>query len=199
MFRAGPAMRTSTAPSRAALVDYPWSLVTWDSVSRAPQRCTTRLHHRTVLRRRSESECSLGFLMRIGVNYVGCLFRDHVNRCDDEKSRNPWENRGVNDPQPLGPIDSEITVEHRHRILPCADLASAGCVVAPGIVFHELGQALSLIGIGRLLFIEDIRDLRVNRADKFDSIDDRVDILLPVAGSFVEVAEIDFGRIARIG
>src|SRR5262249_34970197 len=135
---------------------------------------------------------------RIRENHVGCLFRDHVNRCDDEKSRNPWEDRGVNDPQPLGPIDSEITVEHCHRILPSADLASAGCVVAPGIVFRELGQAPSLIGIGRLLFIEDIRDLRVNRADKFDSIDDGVDVLLPVAGSFVKVAEIDFGRIARI-
>src|SRR5262245_12652356 len=142
---------------------------------------------------------SFGLLFRVSQDNVGSLFRDHVNRCDDEKSRNPWEDRGVNDPQPLGPIDSEITVEHRHRILLSADLASAGGVVAPGIVFYELGQAISLIGIGRLFFVEDTRDLRVNRADKSDSVDDGVDILLPVAGAFVEVAKIDFGHIARIG
>src|SRR5215510_7372226 len=92
--------------------------------------------------------CAESLIFLIRENHVGCLFRDHVNRCDDEKSWNPWEHRGVNDPQPLGPVDSEITVEHRHRILLSADLASAGGVVAPGIIFYELGQALSLIGIG---------------------------------------------------
>ena len=133
---------------------------------------------------------------RIRENHVGCLFRDHVNRRDNEKSRNSWEDRGVDDPQPLGPIDLEITVEDRHRIIPFADLASAGGMVAPGVSPHELRKlCVGFQMLPRKLFFRD-QPLVVPVAfqpggqspHEADSIDYGRQVLFT---AFTEVMEID--------
>jgi hypothetical protein len=46
--------------------------------------------------------------MVLGKNHVTGLLTDHVNGCDNEKSRNMWEDRGINDTQ----VVDSVTTPH---------------------------------------------------------------------------------------
>jgi hypothetical protein len=66
----------------------------------------------------------------------GGLFRDHVNCANDEKTGNPREDASVDNPQAFSSTNAEIARENGFGTGP--DLASAGGVVAPGVVADEL-------------------------------------------------------------
>src|SRR6516225_4662130 len=74
-------------------------------------------------------------------NRVGSLLPNHVNRADDEKPGNPRKNRGIHHPQAARSIDAEITVQDP-VLFARPDRATAGSVMAPGVVAGKIPQFL---------------------------------------------------------
>src|SRR4051812_9229217 len=67
-------------------------------------------------------------------NDLARLFADHVNRRDDEEAWDLWKDRGIDDAKILRPDDAEAAVDDGHRIVRLSHLATARCVMAPGVV-----------------------------------------------------------------
>src|SRR6202030_2273502 len=80
-------------------------------------------------------------------DHVCRLFGDRVDGTDNEKPRNAWEHRGVDDAQPLGAVHPEVPAEHAAAVAR-PDRAGAGRVVAPCRGAHILLQLV--VALARL-------------------------------------------------
>jgi hypothetical protein len=77
--------------------------------------------------------------LRIGHNHLGCLLANHVNRADDEKSRNARERRRIHHAQALRSVYAKIGTEHA-VLLSRADRATARRMVSPSVVANVVSQ-----------------------------------------------------------
>jgi len=75
----------------------------------------------------------------IGQNHFGCLLADHVNRADDEKSRNARKHRRTHHAQALRSVYAKIGTEHA-VLLSRADRATARRMLSPSVVANVVSQ-----------------------------------------------------------
>src|ERR1043165_6911390 len=136
------------------------------------------------------------------VDDVGGLLSDGVDRADDEEAGDLREHRGVDDAQALRAVDLELRVDDA-AILWVADLARARGVMPPGVVLDELGDLPGTAHVlARQLLLGDespLAQLRGQAAHELDGLDDRLEVLHAFVRPLGQVAEVDLGRVARIG
>src|SRR5215210_7280870 len=116
-------------------------------------------------------------LLCVGQDRVARLFRDHVDRSDDEEARDLREHRGVDDAEVLHADHLEVAVDHRVLVAGLPHRIGARGVVAPGLVLDELADLIVAYGRAGDDFLLDglvvLRDL----ADELHACDHRVEVL----------------------
>src|SRR4029078_9104258 len=92
-------------------------------------------------------------------------------------------------------------VEDGRRVVRATDLARARRVVAPGVVADERAQLLGRgeVRARELLPRPDVDVLGHHPADELHAGDKRLQVLAVRVASLAEVAEVDLGRVPRVG
>src|SRR5580704_2091121 len=135
----------------------------------------------------------------MGVEYdIGSLFRNHVDRTDDEEAGDAGKHGRIHDAQSLGAVYPEVAGQ-RPTAVASTNGATAGSVMSPGVVSHKGPQGFRRghIASRGFLFVQHALSLEGRRhaADEGDTIYNRFEILVVPLLEGVEINRRDIPRV----